>query len=928
MSNHQGRAERRAHADRSSTSRDRGAWVRLGVALLSTGSLLAIAHAADAAAPALDSSGNPLNDVIVTAPRQEVKARAVQQAAPNLISVQSAETILKYPDFNAAESLGRMPGVSLSSDTGEGRFVQIRGIDANLDGATYGGIPLMNTNPNGTAAGGGGRAVEFDTIPSGAIDGIIVTYTLLPDHEAEGLGGSIELTPRSAANITKPFLDATLGWGYEPLHDHTGPFEGDLAAGARFGFGDHGLIVQDGSGNEGAPRVGFISNPTPFSFVLDASRKDDRRAIDDLEESYFDDGVAPSNGVSEYSLRRYDYHRRRFSYGGDFEFQPNEDHTYYIRANVAGYTESVHKNILDYEMGADNTSGVGPALTPDPSDPNGYLVTTQPVIQSSDEEETHRNSIFAVGGVDRWGGTVLDYHVAYSRATFYETHDIVGQFSGPTVDFTYDNVSTPNYPIFTFPGGANINNPSLYSLSSLKNEYDVDTDEEFSYAANLVIPAHFLGDDNFKIGAEVRLRDKDASEYDTKYTHLPDITLDETGWSSPALTYYDNHYSVGPEINAVQLANLATGGSLGIKGGGPQFNQGSYIAARENIFAAYAQYTAKIGKWGFLAGVRVEDTNANYGGFIAATDASGNTTNALEWRRVDYTNAFPTVQVRYDFTPSMVARATYSTGISRPGFLQNTTAASVDFSQSPVVITRGNPNLQPTFGENFDLSLEDYLPDGGVISLAAFDKAFTNYIVQRITNGTTTDPLAPGQLANVTTYLNIPKAYARGIEADYHQKFNWLPKPLDGFGVDGNVTVVDSHIIEYTAAQVASEVASSGLTGIPIANESGLLPGTSRLTWNLAGFYEAHGVETRIAAEYVSHSLFGLGGVKALDTIQDDRLTLDWTSSYKLSKIWKVYFNVKNITNDPLRYYEGAADRPIQREFYDATYEAGIRAHF
>ena len=81
-----------------------------------------------------------------------------------------------------------MPGISLSSDTGEGRFVQIRGIDANLDGATYGGVPLLNTFPGGTESGGGGRAVEFDTIPTGAIDGIIVTYTVLPDHEAEGLG--------------------------------------------------------------------------------------------------------------------------------------------------------------------------------------------------------------------------------------------------------------------------------------------------------------------------------------------------------------------------------------------------------------------------------------------------------------------------------------------------------------------------------------------------------------------------------------------------------------------------------------------------------------------------------------------------------------------------------------------------------------------
>ena len=99
-------------------------------------------------------------------------------------------------------------------------------------------------------------------------------------------------------------------------------------------------------------------------------------------------------------------------------------------------------------------------------------------------------------------------------------------------------------------------------------------------------------------------------------------------------------------------------------------------------------------------------------------------------------------------------------------------------------------------------------------------------------------------------------------------------------------------------------------------------------SWNVAGFYEAYGLDLRLAAEYVSHSLFGLGGDKTLDTIQDDRTTLDFTSAYQFDKHWQIYFNAKNLLNTPLRYYEGSPDRPIQREFYDATFEAGVRAHF
>ncbi len=310
---------------------------------------------------------------------------------------------------------------------------------------------------------------------------------------------------------------------------------------------------------------------------------------------------------------------------------------------------------------------------------------------------------------------------------------------------------------------------------------------------------------------------------------------------------------------------------------------------------------------------------------MQATDVNGNTTNSLLWRPDDYVDAFPTVQLRYEFTPRLIARATYSTGIARPGFTQNTTAVSVDFSQSPVAVTEGNPDLKPTFGQNFDLSLEYYMPGGGILSAALFDKEFQHYITPSLVNGTTADPISQGQLAIVTTYVNIPSAYARGVQLDFHQKFTGLPAPFEGFGVDGNLTLVESRALEYTAVQTGT------------VNEYGLLPGTSPVTWNLAGFYEDHGVQVRLAAEYVGHSLFGLSGDgnlnagfvgQAYDTYQDKRLTMDLTSSYRVNRTWTVYFNAKNLLNTPLRYYEGAPDRPIQREFYDITLEGGVRAHF
>src|SRR5271167_238801 len=51
-----------------------------------------------------------------------------KKEAPNIIEVQPLSEIIKLPDINMAEALQRIPGISLETDTGEGRFINIRGL--------------------------------------------------------------------------------------------------------------------------------------------------------------------------------------------------------------------------------------------------------------------------------------------------------------------------------------------------------------------------------------------------------------------------------------------------------------------------------------------------------------------------------------------------------------------------------------------------------------------------------------------------------------------------------------------------------------------------------------------------------------------------------------------------------------------------------
>ncbi len=884
---------------------------RLNTRLLcSCASFLFLASTAQAALAQSTNESEDVEMIVVSASRYQEVARKQQMNALNIVNVQSAEAIIKYPDFNAAESLSRVPGISLLSDTGEGRFVEIRGLDGNLNGATYGGVVLLNTNPGGTYNGSGGRAVEFDTVPDGAIDGIIVTKTGTPDHDAEGLGGTVELTPRTAADISKPFADITLGAGYQPIHDHAGPFNAEVAVGARFGF-DNGLVIENG---QSADKVnpGWISNPTPFSFVLDASYREDRRGFDDIEEDYINDPANPAGPLDkvydDLQLRKYDYHRTRFGYGGEFDFKPNPDHRYYMRANVFGYAESVIKNHLLY-----NALGGDYPLAINPTDANGILTQSDITLKGTNEEETHRNGVFVVGGEDDFGKVQIDYHAAYSRATFVVGRNYGSTWTGPEGVFVnYDNITSPNYPTIKITDGTNVNDTTLFTLSKFSNSTEKDADQEWSYAGNVTIPVDILSDeDHVKFGFEVRLRNKDQVPYTQSLTtpagkkvstlHLNLSTLSPL---APDTAYYGDRYTNGPGINQYALLDQIKNGTI-VAGPMTEDTTG-YFDADENIYAGYGMYTGEYGPWGVLVGARIEATDAKYGFYNF--DADGNPLPPpLDFSRISrqYTNIFPTLQLRYEFSDDLIARATYSTGIGRPGFNQVAGASSVD--ETTGYITTGNPDLKPTTGDNFDLTVEYYLNDGGIAQFGAFDKEFQNYIFKREII-VASDPRLKVWTGPVhlDTFNNIGSSYARGLEVAYSQKFVFLPKPFDGLGLEGNVTYVAS-------------------SSTPRPGEKHSLPGTSPMTFNAAVFYEAYGLSLRLASQYVGHSLYQVGGSRATDQFEDSRFTLDFTSSYDFDEDLSVYFNVKDITNAPLRIYMGAPNWVIQREFYDQTYESGVR---
>jgi len=849
------------------------------------------AAAASAVSNATQPAPTAMERVVITAQRTlSSQARLAQQEAPNLVNLMTVEEMRKLPDVNIAEAVRRVPGISLEIDTGEGRFINIRGIDADLNSTTFGGLRLPPSN--NASPFGGGRAVALDAIPTGLVGAITVTKTNLPEQDAEALGGTIEITPKTAPRGGQSFLDARIGTGYERLRG-TGIIDLTATAGGRFGPG-HAIAGQAES----------ISD-RPFSLVVTASYYEDKRGVDDVEPSFIDSAPygAPSKALAGWDQRYYQYHRKRHGLGIDLGYDADRDSNYYVRFFDAGYTETVLRNRLTITPDGNPTLSGG--VFTDGLTANGFDKTLR------DEKERINNKVAVIGGKNLIDGKLLDYRLGYTQGSYDKLYDYNSDFnytpaSGTIVYNDGGEGHTPRYSVT----GADFLNPANYTLARFQNSTQNIKDREGSAAANLKLPVAWGNFDveSLKVGFSGRWRKRSAAGQPYSYPGLPATPLTAAS-SGGNVNFYNGAYDNGPQITPGLLQNTLAGFQAispnDVTNAALQTQTG-----KEDVLAAYGQYHLDRGPVGITAGARVESTRAAYTANAKGVDAAGSAFISPTQASRSYTNFFPSAQLRYELESSLIARAAYSSTIARPGFNQVT--PSLVINPSANFVTQGNPDLKPITANSFDLSIEKYLPQAGILSVGLFDKEFKNYIVNSQTDQTfPNNGLFAGfvGVAHVVSFSNTDKAHARGLEFNYEQKLPGLPEIIEGLGFGLNYTYVDSNFAIRPG-------------------EKSTLPSTSKHTLNASVFYESHGVNVRLGVYYLSRNLWAVGGSADTDVFSEPRTSVDLGASYAVSKQVSVYLSAKNLTNTPLTFAEGKNDRVIQREFYRQTYQVGANLSF
>ncbi len=814
-----------------------------------------------------------------------------QRAADSIISVIDSDGLGDFPDTTVADSLQRVPGLSIVTDQGEGRYVSIRGINTDLIAASINGVRTPSPEDR--------RGVLLDGVPSDLLDGIEVQKSLTPDVDADSLGGIINLKTISAFDRDGQFIRANIEGRWNEITEEVTPK-------ATFTYSNV-----------------FNNN---FGVAFSLNYQDLRIEAHNSEFGEFgftDDGVAFAN--DDFENRWYDLTRERLGFVANFDWRVNENTDLYLRTLFNNYVDDEVRNKFEFrDLGDAEDDGVVAADS-----------STIPLNEMDTEvrvrEETRNIQTIALGGESQLDLWTASYEVSYAFADEQDdnNHDVTFRFEDIQDSFPgFLTLDLANPEVPRISGDQTlidaIYDPSNYELDSLEREFSVNEDTEVSARFDLSrdsilngMPVVWKG--GFKIRDREKTRDENFLFFE------PDLNLAEfsrdaliENWrlGVPQPTWPD------PELTrSLRSFNDASD---------PDFEAAdSFVDSavadyeiNEQILAAYGMGTFDIGALTIVAGVRVEQTDVDLEGVSVNAIDEDNLASEGRFFSDDYTNVLPSINAKYEFNDKLIGRAAYYAAVVRPAFGEVAPAAAIN---DDLEVEAGNPNLDALEADNFDLTLEYYPTELSVISVGVFYKDIENAIFgdrydrEEIDDMGTLEPFADFQarvpidlaflnnedITRVDTFVNVDSSEIWGAEFNYVQSLEDLVPALEGFLVSANLTLTDSE-----------STLPDGRT-VRFLNQADTV-------WNLALGYDKGPWDLRVSANFRGNNLDELID-EDLDRTIDDRLLIEASAKFDVNDNLQIYVEGKNLTDEPEYYFFGSESRPMQYDEFGTSWIFGAR---
>jgi TonB-dependent receptor len=921
-----------------------------------------------ATAQPVDASGVPQpqaatprpneDQIVITGFRSSLAAALNEKRnATGVVDVIRAEDIAKFPDNNLAESIQRIPGVTITRDQGEGRNISVRGLGPIYTQVRVNGLEGLGTTGGADASGGANRtrAFDFNIFASDLFNAIVVHKTASADIQEGSLGATVDLVTARPLDFRGGLTVAgQVAGGFNDLSRSTDPRLSGLIAwhsnDRRFGVLFSAAYSERGIFEEGPSTVRWERGTDNGGF----------NAASTLP-------TGAQNGFQFFHPRipRYDsfrYETKRLGLTGSVQFQPTDSTLITLDALYSKFESNRAEQYLEAISFSRSGSGkpqtvILPGAVVDDTNSlvSGTFDNVDVRVESRfDELETTFKQL-TLGLHQDFGSRLrFDGLAGISNSDFKNPIQTTIALDALNVDGYSFDFSQGRNPTFDY-GTLDVENPASFVLGEIRLRPQFVENDFRTIRGQL----EFDATDSIKLraGGDYRRYVFDSKEFRrASETNVPVL-------APGVLATLTNLYSISsrtptagtpdtfivPDLDAFDdaLDFNCNCGIYTLTGNTNNSAQGNWRKVRETDTGGFVQ-----GLWNFElgggvrlrgdVGVRFVHTKQFSSGFTGGALAIPVTASR------SYDNWLPSGNLVAEFG-DFVARAAIARVITRPnlGFLSPTGAFSI--SGGNRTYTLGNPDLDPIKATNYDLSFEWYFARESALVLGAFYKDVSTFIANTaqqipfnqlglpasLLNGTTVQPT---DLFTVTQPINSDGGKIKGVEIGIQMPFRFLPGLLRNLGAQANYTYVKSNIKYPLSTAPNAPFIIAPLTDL------------SKHSANATLYYEDKRFSIRGSLAYRSKYVQA-GGVPGRNGVSpgngpnfDPRagqptwndvegvhgtLNVDASASFKINENFTVFAEGLNLTDEYVdQFIDSAADRLSVYHHTGRQYYAGVRVKF
>ncbi|ROQ30700.1 TonB-dependent receptor [Gallaecimonas pentaromativorans] len=895
------------------------------VALVLGGALSLPALAADpaqqpAAKATASKDTSDIERIEVTGIRASMKASVnTKRFSNSVVDAITSEDIGKFPDKNVAESLSRITGVSVTRDFGEGEKIAVRGTDPSQNRTLLNGSAVASAdwfvldNPS--------RAFNFTLLPSNLISSLEVYKSPQADIQEGSLGGTVYLKTFKPMQLDANTLKLS---AEEQYSDNSEKWDPQLS----------GLYS-------------WKNDDETFGFLISLTRQDRTLVREGQEALGF---VHDDNGTEEDQSD--DFWRPRVL--GDAYFNQKRERKTGFAAIQWRPAErwDLNLNILNTKLDANNTNhNLYTFLDKNFNQADAQFSGNHVVAGSADNaisqlyvidrisyskskaydfEGSYDADVFKVtmkaGFTEAEGGTSRDRHYQFSRVMDHVTFDGLNHTDYVDASNTESRDQLLARPFDWMQEGAR----------TMK-------DEERYGGFDFELPVSHGIFTDIKAGVYYRDHDKSQRQTGTRFHWYkddqlngawPDVLPGQTNWASGVL----GQYSLSDFIGGDSTANyplLDTGKAAAIAYPAAAFASPTatflFLAdtwkVNEKIYSAYTKGNFQGEGFRGDVGVRFVKTEVRSSGYLWDGDSTAAAISLLDgyslladavdpsadgdWNvrqataKHSYDDILPNLNLVFDLTDDTLLRFSAARVMSRPDYVD------IAYHESLNIPTRsgqrGNPNLDPTRANQYDIAYEWYFSDTGMLSGTFFYKDIEGLVkYEDIQTEAYDEKVGKNVVVNVTKPINGAGSEVKGVELSYQQEFG-------NFGILANYTYTDAN-----AKEERDPVTSPG---------SGLTLGTSKHMANLTGYYENDWLSARLAYNYRTHYYDGISEYGS-EVFTDNYGQLDGRIGIKVMENLELTAEAVNITDEDIEQYHIDKSAPSKKYSNGRRFYVGLNYSF